>query len=154
MSILDIKDVEAYDQDVVKFLRFYEFPGQTINFEGSSRYKQLKYKSDYDIILFIKNTTPATEVFNNLRIVLGRIQKEANAYLTELKIQTQIKNKFRWFHQDVLSMNDFAEHFNDNLAFFKVDMVICVKDKFFQTSCTYRMVPVVGMSLDKSVSEL
>ena len=41
MSILDIKDVEAYDQDVVKFFRFYEFPGQTINFEGSSRYKHL-----------------------------------------------------------------------------------------------------------------
>ena len=63
MSILDIKDVEAYDQDVVKFSRLYEFPGQTINFEGSSKYKQLKYKSDYDIILFIKNTTPVTEVF-------------------------------------------------------------------------------------------
>jgi hypothetical protein len=42
MSILDIKDVEAYDQDVVKFLRFYEFPGQTINFEGSAKYKQVK----------------------------------------------------------------------------------------------------------------
>jgi hypothetical protein len=42
MSILDIKDVEAYDNDVVKFLRFFEFPGKSINFEGSSRYKQLK----------------------------------------------------------------------------------------------------------------
>ena len=28
MSILDIKDVEAYDQDVVKCLGLYEFPGQ------------------------------------------------------------------------------------------------------------------------------
>ena len=53
MSILDIKDVEAYDNDVVKFLKFFEFPNQSINFEGSSRYKALKYKSDYDIILFI-----------------------------------------------------------------------------------------------------
>ena len=43
MSILDIKDVEAYDQDVVKFLRFYEFPGQTINFEGSAKYEKPKY---------------------------------------------------------------------------------------------------------------
>ena len=50
-------------------------------------------------------------------------------------------------------MSDFAEHFNDNLAFFKVDMVIHVKDKFFETSCTYRMVPVMGMSLDKLVEE-
>ena len=58
-------------------------------------------------------------------------------------------NTFRWFHQDVLSMSDFAEHYNDNLAFFKVDMVIHVKDKLFETSCTYRMVPVMGMSLDK-----
>ena len=67
MRILDIKDVEAYDNDVVKFV--------CINFEGSSRYKQLKYKSDYDIILFIKITTPAHEVFNNLRKVLERIEK-------------------------------------------------------------------------------
>jgi hypothetical protein len=63
MSILDIKDVEAYDNDVVIYLRFFEFPGQSINFEGSSRYKQLKYKSDYDIILLIKNTTPAYDLF-------------------------------------------------------------------------------------------
>ena len=154
MSILDIKDVEAYDQDVVKFLRFYEFPGQTINFEGSAKYEKLKYKSDYDIILFIKNTTPANEVFNNLRKVLENIQKEPNTYFTELKMQTKDKNKFRWFHQDVLSMSDFAEHYNDNLAFFKVDMVIHVKDKFFETSCTYRMVPVMGMSLDKLIKEL
>ena len=73
MSILDIKDVEGYDQDVVEFLRFYEFPGQTIDFEGSSRYNQLKYKSDYATVLFIKNTTPANEVFNNLRKVLENI---------------------------------------------------------------------------------
>ena len=38
MSILDTKVVEAYDQDAVKFLRFYEFPGQTINFEGSAQF--------------------------------------------------------------------------------------------------------------------
>jgi hypothetical protein len=51
-------------------------------------------------------------------------------------------------------MSDFAENYNDTLAFFRVDMVICVKDKLFETSCTYRMVPVVGMSLDKFVKEL
>jgi hypothetical protein len=76
MSILDIKDVEAYDNDVVKFLRFFEFPNHSINFEGSSRYKALKYKSDYDIILFVKNTTPANEVFNNLRKVLEKIKRK------------------------------------------------------------------------------
>jgi hypothetical protein len=73
MIISDIKDVEAYDNDVVKFLRF-EFPNHSINFEGSSRYKALKYKSDYDIILFTQNTTPANEVFNNLRKVLENIE--------------------------------------------------------------------------------
>ena len=41
MSILDIKDVEDYDKDVVKFLRYYEFPGQKIHFEGSSKYEKL-----------------------------------------------------------------------------------------------------------------
>ena len=63
MSILDIKEVEADDNDGVKFFRCFEFPGQSIKFEGSSRYKQLKYKSDYDIILLIKNTTPAYDLF-------------------------------------------------------------------------------------------
>ena len=42
MSILHIKDAEAYDQVVVKFLRFYEFPGQTNNVEGSAKYEKLK----------------------------------------------------------------------------------------------------------------
>ena len=38
MSILDIKDVEAYDQDVVKFLRFYEFPaGRCVIAAGGNR---------------------------------------------------------------------------------------------------------------------
>ena len=78
MSILDIKDVEAYAQDVVNFLRFYELPGHTINFERPSRYTQLRYISDYDIILFIKSAIPANEVCNNLRKVLEKIQKEPN----------------------------------------------------------------------------
>ena len=37
LIILDIKDVEAYVQDVVKFLRYFELQGQTINFEESSK---------------------------------------------------------------------------------------------------------------------
>ena len=69
-------------------------------------------------------------------------------------MQAEGKHTFIWFHHDVLSMSDFAEHFNDNLAFFKVDMVIHFKDKSFETSCTYRMVPVMGMSLDKLIKEL
>ena len=81
------------------------------------------------------------------------MQREPNTYFTELKMQTKDKNKFRWFHEDVLSMSDVAEHFNDNFAFSKVDMVIHVKDMFFETSCTYRMVPVIGMSLDTCSKE-
>jgi hypothetical protein len=132
MSILDIKDVEAYDKEVVKFLRFFEFPGQSINFEGSSRNEKLKYKSDYDIILFIKNTTPAHEVFNNLRKVLEKIEKEPDTYFIELKMQTKDEKKFRWHHGDVFSASDFEQHYNDNLAFFKIDMIVRIKDKFFE----------------------
>jgi hypothetical protein len=154
MSILDIKDVEDYDKDVVKFLRYYEFPGQTINFEGSSKYEKLKYKSDYDIILFIKNTTPVTEVFNNLRKVLQKIEKDPDAYFIELKMQTKDEKKFKWYRGELFTISDFEPHYNDNLAFFKIDMVIRVKDEFFETSGTYRMVPVMGMSLEKVVKDL
>ena len=94
MSILDIKDVEDYDKDVVKFSRYSEFPGQTINFGGSSKYEKLRYKSDYDRILFIKNTAPVTEVFNNLRKVLHKIEKDPDAYFIELKRQRQDEKKF------------------------------------------------------------
>ena len=40
------------------------------------------------------------------------------------------------------------------MAFFKIDMVIRVKDKLFETSGTYRMVPVMGMSLEKVARDL
>lgn len=154
MSILDIKDIGAYDNDVVKFLRFFEFPNHSINFEGSSRYKTLRYKSDYDLILFIKNTTPANEVFNNLRKVLEKIEKESDTYFIELKMQTKDDKKFRFYHGDVFSISDFEQHYNDNLAFFKIDMVIRIKDKFYETSGTYRLVPVAGMTLEKVVTDL
>ena len=104
--------------------------------------------------MVIKNTTPVNEVFNDLRTVLENIQQEPNTYSTELNMQTKDKDKFRWLHQDVLSMCDSPDHFDDNSAFFQVDMVIHAKDKFFESSCPYRMVPVMGMSLDKLVEEL
>ena len=69
-------------------------------------------------------------------------------------MQTQSDNKFRWHHKDVFSMSDFEEHYNDNLAFFKIDMFMRVKDKFFESSGTYRMVPVAGMTLEKLVTYL
>ena len=87
MSILAIKHLDADDQDVVKFWRFYECPSQTINFEGSAKSENLEYRSDYEIILFIKNTTPANEVLNNLRKGLETIQIEPHAYFTELEMQ-------------------------------------------------------------------
>ena len=117
MSIVDIKDVEDYDKNVVKFLRYHEFSGQTINFEGSSKYEKLKYKSNYDIILFIKNTTPVTEVFNSLRKVLQLIEKDPDAYFIELKMQTEDEKKFRWYRGELLTISDFEPHYSDNLAF-------------------------------------
>ena len=69
-------------------------------------------------------------------------------------MQTSDENKFRWHHGDVFRISDFEQHYNDNLAFFKVDMVVRVKDKFFETSGTYGMVPVMGQTLEKVVKDL
>ena len=90
MSILHIKDVEAYDNDVVKVLRFFEFPGQSINFESSSRYKQLKYKSDYDIILFIKNTTPPHVCF-----MRKRFRTDRNKAVIHILLNQKYKQKMK-----------------------------------------------------------
>ena len=43
-------------------------------------------------------------------------------------MQTKVENEFRWYHGDVFSISDFEEQFNNDLGFFKVDMVIRVKD--------------------------
>ena len=39
----------------------------------------------------------------------------------------------------------------DKLKFFKIDMVIFVKGKFWEASCIYSLTPEPSMNLDKSV---
>jgi hypothetical protein len=154
MDILEVKNVEDYDNDVIKFLSHFEFPGTKIKFEGSSKYAHLKYKSDYDVLFPVKTSTPASEVFTNLSRVLERIEKDPDTYFTELKMQTKDNQKFRFYHGDSLSFSQFAEHYDTNLKYFKIDMVIYVKNRFFETSGTYRLMPDPTLSRDKVIKDL
>ena len=55
------------------------------------------------------------EIFNNLRKVLQKIEKDPDAYFIELKMQTKGAKKFRWHRGELFTISDFEPHYNDNL---------------------------------------
>lgn len=51
-------------------------------------------------------------------------------------------------------ISGFEQHYCDNLACFKIGTVSRVTDKFYESSGTYRLVPVMGLTLEKVVKSL
>ena len=138
MSIIDSKDIEDFDKDVQTYLSYFSLDGAQLSLKGSSQYKNLKYKSDYDVLVSVRKDTAPTKVFNDLKSVLEKIEKDNDTYFIELKLQTKKGEKVRFYHGDVFSYSDFEKVFGD-MEFFKVDMVMCVKNKFYEASCIYKL---------------
>ena len=67
MDILDKKQLSDFDQEAQKYLSFFELPGHELKIKGSGQYKFLNYRSDYDIMISIKDDTPIHKLFNDLR---------------------------------------------------------------------------------------
>ena len=85
--------------------------------KGSSVYKNLLYRSDYDILISVKKSTPAAEVLNNLKTVLEKIDKDNNTFFIELKLQTKEDTKIRFYHHDTFSFTEFDKYYSQ-LKFF------------------------------------
>ena len=70
-----------------------------------------------------------------------------------MKLQTKDNRKYRFYHKDTFSFTDFEAHYAQ-LAFFKVDMVMCVKDKLWEASCVYSMTPENELKFDEIVKDI
>lgn len=153
MSILSHRELEEFDRDAQKYISYFELPGMQLKIKGSSVYKNLLYRSDYDILISVKIGRPAAEVFNHLRSSLEKIEKDTNTFFIELKLQTKDDQKIRFYHKDVFSFSDFEKYYAQ-LKFFKVDIVICVKDMLWEASAVYSMMPESEIKFDDLVKDI
>lgn len=137
---LEKKDFTSVDDEVQKYLKYFEISGTAINLKGSSQYKALKYKSDYDLLISIKREAiqPAF-IFNSLRQMIDKIKTDQNVFFIELKLHCKDDKKIKYHHKDKLSYSDFENYYNQ-LKFFKVDLIICIKNKLYEASCIYNFI--------------
>ena len=106
-----------------KYVSYFALSGMQMSLKGSSQYKNLLYRSDYDVLINVRKDIAPTKVFNELKGVLERISKEDNTYFIELKLQTKEDHKTRFHHGDNFSYSDFEKD-DANL---KVDIVMLIK---------------------------
>ena len=153
MSILIHQDLDEFDRDAQRYISYFELPGMQLKIKGSSVYKNLQYRSDYDILISVKIGTPAAEVFNRLRSVLEKIEKENNTFFIELKLQTKDDKKIRFYHNDTFSFSEFEKYYAQ-LKFFKIDMVMCIKDMLWEASCVYSMMQESEIKFDDLIKDI
>jgi hypothetical protein len=137
-NIIDKKDLDDFDSEVQKYLSYFALSGMQMSLKGSSQYKDLLYRSDYDVLINVRKDIAPTKVFNDLKEVLERISKDDNTYFIELKLQTKEDHKTRFHHGDNFSYSDFEKDYA-NLKFFKIDIVMLIKNRFFEASCIYAL---------------
>ena len=140
MAILDKKSIGDVESDVLKYLKFFEFPGVQVSLKGSSQFKALKYKSDYDLLISIPRDRKPADVFNNLKTILENIEKDTNIFFIELKLHCKDDKKIRFHKKDPFHFTEF-ENVYGNLKFFKLDCVMCIKNKLYEVSCLYNFTP-------------
>ena len=148
MHINDKRDISDFDREIEKYLGYFELPGMQLSLKGSAQYKFLMYKSDYDVLIQVRKDKPVAEIFNNLKKSLEKIEQDPNTYFIELKLQSNDGKKIRFHHGDTFSFSDFEKAFGD-IAFFKVDMVINVKNKFYEASCVYNVSSNETLTVDQ-----
>lgn len=137
MDIGNTKDLNDFDTEVQKYLSYFELPNMQINLKGSSQYKFLMYKSDYDVLVQVRRDRPPAETFNNLKKAIEKIEKDSNTYFIELKLQTE-NEKIRFYKGDTFKYSDFEAVFA-RMKFFKVDMIMNVSNRFYEASCVYAL---------------
>jgi hypothetical protein len=136
-TLLETREVGELDNQVVSILHLFEMPKTKLDLRGSSQYKHLNYKSDYDLIVALKRNIPASQFYLDLVNILHRIHKNKNAYFIELKLELKNGEKKRLSPGKELRMS-WLEKDYDQLDFAKIDTVICLDNKFYEASCIYK----------------
>ena len=80
----------------MKYIEIFNLPNIEVVLKGSSQYKYLEYKTDYDLIADVKTkSTPLNEFYNDLKKVLLKPEENNDIYFIELKYQNKsdLKNK-------------------------------------------------------------
>ena len=92
---VETRELGELDNQVVSMLQLFEMPGAQLSLKGSSHYKHLNYKSDYDLVVALKRNIPAHQFYEALAKILHRIHKNRNAYFIELKLELKDGEKKR-----------------------------------------------------------
>ena len=121
-NITETKELGDLDEPATSMLRLFELPGAKLNLKGSSQYKHLNYRSDYDLVVALKRNIPAHQFYEALTNILHRIHKNRNAYFIELKLETKSGEKKRLHPGQELRMT-WLEKDYDQLGL-NIDQVI------------------------------
>ena len=55
-KILEIKNTDNYNGELVKYFNYFKISNCKLLIKGSSQYKHLNYKSDYDLLVLVKKS--------------------------------------------------------------------------------------------------
>jgi predicted nucleotidyltransferase len=127
---------ENQDSEVEKFLNIFHLPNVKAILTGSALYKNLLYKSDYDLWAYIQADTPITKFYPALTKVLNDIDTNQEMYFIEMKYHTKNDLKIRYYPGDIISQQELERHYS-NLKFVKIDVVVRIRNKFYEISCMY-----------------
>jgi hypothetical protein len=135
-NILETRELGELDADVSRLLSNFELPGAKLNIKGTARYKNLHYRSDYDLLIALKRSMTAPQFFEAISDVLHKIARDRNMFFIELKLETTTGEKRRLHPRQEIRMTWLEKDF-DRLSFAKIDVVIRVQNKFYEASCIY-----------------
>ena len=82
---IDKKDLDDFDSEVLTYLSDFARSCIQMSLKGSSQYKNLLYRSDYDVLINVRKDIAPTKVFNDLKEVLDRTNKDKHACFIELQ---------------------------------------------------------------------
>ena len=136
-GIVEAKELGELSPEVQRILSHFELPGHELNIKGSAKYKHLRYKSDYDLVIALKKSeVPASRFFEDVAGVLHRIERNKDIYFIELKLETKDGEKKRLTPRQEIRMT-WVERDYEKLAFAKIDTVARIENKFYEVSCRY-----------------
>ena len=153
VDLFERKDLTDYDKDIQKFINYFDVKGNELTLKGSSTLEHLNYRSDIDILVIVNNKITIHEQFNKLKKVLENIHTDDNIYFIELKLQTKDGDKIRFYHGESLSFTEFEKHYG-KLDFWKIDVVVNVKNIFMEMSCVYSVLNKENLTRDEQLEDL
>ena len=153
MDLLEKRSLNNFDRDALRLLGHFELQSGRAKINGSAQYKHLLYRSDYDVMTVIPRTTPSEQLFTELSGVLRKVEQDGSSYFIELKLETTGGEKYRTHPGESLAQETLTRHY-EALAFIKLDVVLRVKNRFYEASCIYRFQADAAMTLQAVQADL